>query len=105
MLNQIVLVGKVKEKPIVREASNKVKIANLVLEVDRSYKNAKGEVETDLFNVTLWRNIAEDFSDSCEIGNIIGVKGRLQSNNFLKEDTVYYRSDIIAEKLSILDEN
>ena len=57
MLNQIVLVGKVVELPTLRETSSGSKVANLLLEVDRTFKNAQGEYEKDLIVCTMWRGV------------------------------------------------
>lgn len=101
-MNQVVMVGRVKELPTIRETENGNKIGQLVIEVERSFKNAQGEIEKDEFVVTLWRGIAEECHKSCSAGSVIGVKGRLQANNYSKEDILSYKSEIIAEKVSIL---
>ncbi len=103
MLNQIVLVGKVKELPVIKETSGGTKLATMLIEVDRSFKNSIGEIDTDEFQVTLWRGIAEECEMVCKIGSLIGVKGRLQANNFAKEESIFYKSEIVAEKISFLN--
>lgn len=104
-MNQIVIVGKVKELPALKETANGNKIASILIEVERSFKNAQGEIEKDDFMITLWRGVAEECQSNCQIGTIIGVKGRLQANNFTKDDVVYYKPELIAEKVSVLSTN
>lgn len=103
MLNQIVLVGKVVELPTLRETSSGSKVANLLLEVDRTFKNAQGEYEKDLIVCTMWRGVAESALNMCEVGTLVGVKGRVQANMILtKENKPFYSCEIIAEKVSFL---
>lgn len=59
MLNFMVLVGKVKEIPEIRLTAAGTKIATMLLEVDRGFRNSNGEYDQDVFNVVLWRGIAE----------------------------------------------
>lgn len=101
-MNQVVVVGRVKELPVIKETANGNKVAYMLVEVERSFKNAQGDIEKDDFMVTLWRGIAEECHASCTVGSVVGVKGRLQANNYTKDDVIYYKPEIIAEKVSIL---
>lgn len=102
MLNQCVLVGKVKESPIIKKTQNGITTATLLLEVERAFRNSNGEIEYDLFAITLWRGIAED-CQTCEPGTLIGVRGRLQANiHNAANEVTYYNAEIIAEKISFL---
>ncbi len=47
MLNQIVIVGRLVKNPELRQTDSGKKVTNITLAVPRSYKNAKGEYETD----------------------------------------------------------
>ncbi len=59
MLNQCALVGRVKELPVSKTTSQGNTVAQLVLEVDRNFRNSDGTLSTDLFQITLWKGIAE----------------------------------------------
>lgn len=103
MLNQVVIVGKVVKLPEVKETSTGVKLAELLVEVDRNFKNSQGEYETDQIQCTLWRGIAESAIEQCTIGSLIGIKGRLQANAFeTKENRPFRYCEVIAEKVSFL---
>lgn len=103
MINQCVLVGRVKEMPKLSETANGNKVASMLLEVDRSFKSAEGIVEKDIFNIQLWRGIAETCSEVCTAGSLVGIKGRIQSFNVKKEENIFYNAEVIAEKVSFLD--
>lgn len=95
MLNQVIIVGRLVEKPIIEENENGKKVCNITLAVPRSYKNAEGVYDTDFIKCTLWNYIAENTTEYCDKGDLVGVKGRLQclSGNELQ---------LIAEKVSFL---
>lgn len=103
MLNQVVLVGKVVDLPTIKETVNGNKVATLGMELDRSFKNSDGYYETDYIAVTLWKGIAETVTNVCKMGDIIAVKGRVQTHTYNgKDDIVYHNYEFIAEKVSFL---
>ena len=94
MLNQTVLVGRLVQDPEIKELENDKKVCNIILAVTRSYKNADGIYENDFIPITLWQGIAEQTTNYCKKGDLVGVKGRLQA----REDKV----EVIGEKVSFL---
>ena len=78
MLNQVVIIGRLVEKPIVEENENGRKVSEITIAVPRSFKNADGIYETDFIKCILWSCIAENTAEYCEKGDLISVKGRLQ---------------------------
>ena len=85
MLNQIVIVGRLVKDPELRETDSGKKVTNITLAVPRSYKNVSGEYETDFIDCTLWTGIAENTSTYCKKGDLLGVKGRVQTRVYEKE--------------------
>ncbi|MBP3841943.1 MAG: single-stranded DNA-binding protein [Bacilli bacterium] len=103
MLNQIVLVGRLVKDPEIIESEDGKKRAYVTLAIPRSFKNADGEYESDFINCTLWDAIAKSTTDYCKKGDIVGVKGRVQSSTLEKEDgEKQFRIDVIAERVTFL---
>jgi single-strand DNA-binding protein len=94
MLNQIVLVGRIVKEVEVKETDNGKKVSYMTLACPRSYKNEQGEYETDFIPCTLWNGIAENVAEYCKKGDIVGVKGRCQSDSA--------GITIVAEKVTFL---
>lgn len=84
MLNQVVVVGRI----------NSIENGKLVLAVPRSFKNENGEYETDYIEVRLSKSIESNVSTYCEKGDLVGIKGRLESDA--------NRMFVIAEKVTFL---
>lgn len=93
MLNQIVLVGRIVEKPTLIEKENK-KYWQITLAVNRSFKNEEGIYETDFVPIVLWQGIAENVVEYCNKGDIVGAKGRIE----MADDKI----QIVAEKITFL---
>lgn len=102
MLNQIVLVGRLAEELELKEEGGKKKVI-LTWAVPRSWKNEEGLFETDYIKCILWDNIATNTSEYCKKGDIIGIKGRIQTEEIILNDgTKDYKNTIIAEKVTFL---
>ena len=103
MLNQFVGVGRLVAEPSVKETEDGKQVSNLTIAVPRSYKNENGEYDTDFVDVVLWNGIAENTAEYCHKGDIIGVKGRIQTSNYETEDGEKRKStQIVAEKITFL---
>ena len=102
MLNQAVLVGRIVQEPELTN-TEKGKVTHITLAVPRSYKNSDGEYDTDFINCTLWKGIAENTVEYCKKGDLVGVKGRIQSSNYEDKDgNKRYAIEVIAEKVTFL---
>lgn len=105
MLNQVVLVGRLVKDPEVKETSNGNSVSRITLAVPRSYKNVNGEYETDFINCTLWQLVATNTKEYCKKGDIVGVKGRIESHTYEKDGETKYVTEVIAEKVTFLSNN
>lgn len=102
MLNQIILVGRLTKNPEVITHENNKKRAVIDLAVQRGYKNQNGIYEADFIRCILWNGIAEHTCEYCKKGDLVGVKGRIQTRSYENEEQVKYLTEIIAEKVSFL---
>lgn len=98
MMNQLIVVGR-----LVNEANTEVtesgkEVCTFTLAVQRCFKNIDGEYETDFIDFTVFGPIAQTIKEYCKKGDIIGVKGRIQT--YKKEDKKI--TQLIAEKVTFL---
>lgn len=98
MLNQIVLVGRLTSNPEVKELEEGKKYCNITIACPRSFKNTNGEYETDFIECKLWDSIARNTAEYCRKGDVIGVKGRLQTTKVDDKNI----QEVIAEKVTFL---
>ena len=102
MLNQVILVGRLVRDIAVNKSDNGTKVATIPLAIPRSFKNMEGTYDTDFIDCVAFDNIATNTSEYCNKGDILGVKGRLQSRVVEEGDTKKTVIDIIAEKVTFL---
>lgn len=105
MLNQTVLVGRLVKDPELKETETGSKMTHITLAVPRSYKNVDGQYDTDFISCVLWKGIAENATQYCHKGDLIGIKGRLQSRSIETEDSKKQITELIAEKVTYLSSN
>lgn len=96
MLNQAILVGRITN--IISDDIDSGKII-LELAISRSYKNKDGMYDTDFIDVTLNNSLAETTNNYCKKGDIVGVKGRIETTTD-EENTK--KVCIIAERVTFL---
>lgn len=94
MINQVILVGRLTNKPILEERGDKV-YSKVTLAIPRSYKNINEEYDIDHIDVVLFNKIAQSCVEYCEQGDIIGLRGNLQR---LKDKDL----EVYAEKITFL---
>lgn len=93
MLNYTVLVGRIVDIKI-EEIDDDKKVAFLKLAIPRPYKNSQGEYDIDVVPVILYGGIADNVANYCNKGDLVGAKGRVESD----DESI----KIIAEKVTFL---
>ena len=101
ILNQTVIVGRVVRNPELHETGTGNKVTNITLAVPRSFKNVNGEYDTDYISCVVWKGVAESVVEYCRQGDLVGVKGRIQTRDAGEEDKRQIM-EIIAEKVTFL---
>ena len=103
MLNHAIIVGRIVRNPELKKTDSGKKVANITLAVPRSFKNEKGEYDADFIDCVLWKGIAESTTEYCKKGDLVAVKGHLQTRNY-ETDASEKRHvvELIAEKVTFL---
>ncbi len=98
----IYLIGRLVEDPKSEKSDDK-EITKITIAVQRSFKNADGVYENDFFDCVLWNGLATHTNEYVRKGDLVGIKGRLQSKKCESDsdDNKYY-NEIVVEKLSYL---
>lgn len=102
-MNNIMLVGRLVKDPEVKELESGKKVSNITLAINRNFKNVDGVYETDFVDCVIWDGIANNVGEYCKKGDVIGVRGRLQTSLYEdKEGKTMKNLDVVAEKISFL---
>lgn len=81
--NKVVLVGRLTDKPELRQTASGTSVANFTLAVDRGYGEDK---QTDFIPVVAWKGTAETIAKFCDKGTQILVCGPLQTKKWEDKD-------------------
>ena len=103
MINSVVIIGRLTRDIEVRYTEDNKAIGNVTIAVPRSFKNANGEYESDFINCVLFREIAERVKEYTHKGDLIAVRGRIQTRNYEDKDgNKKYITEVVAERISFL---
>lgn len=81
-------------------------VTNITLAIPRTYKNVNGEYDTDFVSCVVWKGVAENLVEYSKQGDLIGVKGRIQSRNIeLDEEQKRQVVEVVANKVSFLSKS
>ena len=81
-MNKVFLIGNLTRDPEFRETPSGVPMCRFTIAVNRNYKNADGERQTDFFNCTAWRVTAETISRYTKKGNKVAVTGSIELREY-----------------------
>lgn len=102
-MNKVYLIGNLTRDPELAETSNGIKVCRFGIAVNRTYSTNEGERVTDFFNITVWRNQAENCGRYLKKGSKVAVVGSLQNRSYEDKDgnkrTV---TDIVASEVEFL---
>lgn len=101
MLNLIVMMGRLTTVPEERQLSaSGRKLARFTLAVDRSYTKPGEERQVDFFDVVVWEKLADIALKHCTKGQLIAVKGRMETKTYNDHYNVRRKAyTIIAENI------
>ena len=102
MLNQVVLVGRIVFDLELKKNDSGKKYLSLMLAIPRSFKNIEGTYDTDFIRCIVWDNVASNTSEYCKKGDIVGLKGRLQSRLVERNEKKENIMEVIGEKVTFL---
>ena len=100
-MNKIVLMGRLTKDPEVRysQGQNSTAVASFSLAVNRKFKR-EGEPDADFFNCTSFGKQAEFVEKHLKKGTKIVIIGRVQNNNYTKQNgEKVYSVQVMVEEI------
>lgn len=84
-INTVFLIGRLTRDPESKYTSSGIQVTSFSLAVDRAYRNAQGEVDTDFLSCVAWRKLAQLVLDFCVKGKQVAVVGHLEQQRWLNQ--------------------
>lgn len=99
MLNTVILMGRLTRDPELRQTPQGVSVAQFSLAVERNYSKGE-EKQTDFINIIAWRNTADFVSKYFTKGQLVAVRGRLQTRQWQDQSgQKRYATDVVADEV------
>ena len=102
-MNKVFLIGNLTRDPELTETASGVPVCHFSIAVNRNYSTQDGERQTDFFNCTAWRAMAETIARYTKKGKKVAVVGSIQLRNYEDNQGVKRTAvDIIAQDVEFL---
>ena len=104
-MNKFFAIGNLTRDPELSETASNIPVCRFSIAVNRRRASAEAEQQTDFFNVTAWRGLAETIARYCHKGNKIAVAGSIQIRNYEDNNGQKRTSvDVVAEDVEFLSQ-
>lgn len=101
-MNKAFFIGNLTRDPELSETNSGISVCRISIAVNRR-RTGDGEPQTDFFNVTAWRGLADNVAKYCKKGNKIAVTGSIQIRQYEANDgTKRTAVDVVAEDVEFL---
>jgi len=97
-MNAVNLAGRIVEEPIKAVSTNGVNLARIKIAVDKNNKDGSTN-GYDLYEICVFRELADI---NLEVGQFVGVTGKLTANNYEKDGKSYFNCSIIGNTICLL---
>ena len=102
MINMVMLVGRLVSDPEIVEQEDGKKLSHVTLAVNRKFKGTDGVYHTDFIDCTFWNQIAKNICEYCSKGDLVGVRGRIQVDNYEKDGIKKKITNVVADSITFL---
>lgn len=103
-MNRVVLIGRLTKEPELYYTKQGVAYARIGVAVNRGFRNSLGEQQVDFINCVVWRKSAENVTEYCKKGSLVGITGRIQTSNYDDEQGKrIYRTEVVIESITFLE--
>lgn len=105
-MNKIILSGNLTREPELQSTQSGVSLCKFTVAVQDIVANDDGEKETDFFNVTAWRGLADNCGRYLTKGSKVLVVGKLKNRSYEgKDGTKKYVTDVLASEVEFLSKS
>ncbi len=101
-MNRVILIGNLTKDPEVTTTTNGVEVCRFTLAINRPYKDANGNEQTDFINVVVWRNQAVNCGKYLAKGRQCAVVGSMQTRSYDKDGEKRYITEVVADNVEFL---
>lgn len=102
MLNNVSIIGRLTKEVNLNKTQTGKPVCNFTVACKREFMVESGP-ETDFINCVAWNNIAQNIQKYCQKGDLVAVKGRIQTRkNINQYGNNYTIFEILCESIQFL---
>ena len=104
-LNKCIFLGRIANDLEIKQTPSGVSVLTFSIAVDRNFKNANGEYETDFIKCVAFRSVSEFIGRYFYKGRMIAIDGHLQNRSYQdKNGEKRYITEIIVDSANFTGE-
>lgn len=102
MNNLFLIIGRLTKDIELYTNENNVASTRFNIAVNRTFKNAEGNYDTDFINCVAYRETAERLAKFCHKGDLLGIKGSIRTGSYEKDGETKYTQNLVVGDLQFL---
>ena len=99
MINNVILMGRLTADAVLRMTPSGKSVASFSIAVERDYSQ-DGERRADFINLIAWGKTAEFITKYFNKGDMIAVRGSLQTRSYEKDGVKRTLTEVLVDKVS-----
>lgn len=104
MLNSVALTGRLTKDVDLRYTQSGTAVGSFTIAVDRQFRSANGNRETDFINCVIWTKSAENFANFTHKGALVGIEGHIQTRTYDNaQGNKVYVTEVVVENFALLE--
>lgn len=103
-MNKVILIGRLTRDPEVKTTQSQITVCAFTIAVDRKFKTAGGERQSDFISCVAWRQQAEFLGRYFQKGSRVAIVGNIQSRTYDdSQGKKVYVTEVVVEKVEFVD--
>lgn len=103
-MNKVILVGRLVKDPEVKTTQSQVAVCSFTIAVDRKFKSASGERQSDFISCVAWRQQAEFLGRYFQKGSRVAIVGNIQSRTYDDpQGKKVYVTEVVVDEVEFVD--
>ncbi len=103
-MNKAFLIGNLTRDPELRTTTSGVPVCSFSIAINRRFKGADGQQETDFINIVAWRQLGELCAKYLQKGRKVSVIGAIQTRTYQAQDGSKRNAfEVVADEVEFLN--
>ena len=103
-MNKVELIGRLTKEPELKLTTNQTQFCNFTVAVDRKFKDANGQRQTDFINCVAWKQTAVFIQKYFHKGSRIALIGNIQTRSYDGQDgQKHFVTEVIIDEVEFVE--